>query len=331
LGQKFAAALKSNAAMNAEYKALKTPGKTFQQKETFRLRWAARELDAITVVKNKLEEWQKVEEEWGTYECLENIVIAEGGKDSLAAWRAAIKYARKAMALGGQWLSYNSFTERTDILYVKKRNISRYTKAWSLFETSKTSGPPTGQLEAAASVAAASGASAIADETPLKLPRGKAAGKVAAKAASKAASRKRIPGESEASPDAKKATLDPESKHNSKLMRMADVLKNNYNKVSTMQTTMVRALNTDPAWSSLASEHNKDTLAKLHEPVVTCASDSFAKLFFSQDSATLKRSFKDDMSSFWHKLRILHDKMSEAVQDLDAAHSRLNKMFLAGK
>ncbi len=50
------------------------------------MRWAAAELEGITTVKkSKLEEYQLVEEELGTYEPLEMIVKYEGGHQSANA------------------------------------------------------------------------------------------------------------------------------------------------------------------------------------------------------------------------------------------------------
>jgi len=120
LGQAFADHLKKHPEESEKYKALREPGMTMMLKKQFRLKWCESELEKITVAKVKLEEYQLIDEDDGTYQCFENIVIGEGGKDSPDAWSAATNYVTATMELGGKWLTYNCMTKRTDILYIQK-------------------------------------------------------------------------------------------------------------------------------------------------------------------------------------------------------------------
>lgn len=315
IGQKFAAAMKSGGPMAEEYKNLKAPGQTMKLKRQFRLDWASKHMKAITTVtKSKLEDYQKVEEDWGTYECIENIVVKEGGKDSPAAWEAALNYATKAMALGGQWLHYNSFTNRTDILYIKKRNITSYRKAWTLYEESQQ------RSDAASSAAAPAAVAAVESEVEAETP---------AKLAAKAKGSKRGKDSHTQEPGLKKST--PESKHGAVLTRQSEAMRNAYNKVCTKQPTYANALDNDPSWAGISNDHNKKNVSDLYKVVCEKASEPFAVSFFSQDMVSLKRSFKDDMPAFWHKLRNLNEGLGDAVTALDSAHARLHKMYLASK
>ena len=131
LGQQFTAFLKANpeAANNYKQAGVGDAGSRNAAKKAFRLNWAQARYEEVTEVKTKLEAFQEIDEEDGVYEPLEMIAVHEGGKDSKAAWTAAINYAKRAMMLGGKWLAYNSFTQRVDILYVKKRSAPPSTVA----------------------------------------------------------------------------------------------------------------------------------------------------------------------------------------------------------
>ena len=97
------------------------------------------EFENATIAKQrKIESWKRVDEDIGSYEPLERIVKFEGGRHSASAWQAAYNYVSKAMALGGNWLSYNSFTQRVDILYVKKTQRSSFERAWELYNERQT-------------------------------------------------------------------------------------------------------------------------------------------------------------------------------------------------
>ena len=76
LGQSFSKWLKENPDHAQAYANLKAPGKTVQMKKDFRLRWAKREQEEkSTLKKSKLEAYQVVEGEEGTYEPLEMVVL----------------------------------------------------------------------------------------------------------------------------------------------------------------------------------------------------------------------------------------------------------------
>ena len=135
IGNRFRAYLRDNPEEQAKYNDIKTPGHVVRLKREFRLRWAAAEAESCMITtQTQLQEYQKINTECGSYEPLDMIVKYEGGRRSRDAWEAAIRYAEKAMQLGGQWLNYNSFTERVDILYIKKKYQQVFRQKWSLYE-----------------------------------------------------------------------------------------------------------------------------------------------------------------------------------------------------
>lgn len=77
------------------------PGKSDLFKREFRLKWCQMKLQDVMVQKHKLEEYQIIDRGEGTFETFENIVMAEGGKDSPAGWQVAINYVTAASKMGG--------------------------------------------------------------------------------------------------------------------------------------------------------------------------------------------------------------------------------------
>ena len=84
--------------------------------------------------KSKLEAYQVVEGEEGTYEPLDMVVQHEGGRHSAQAWEAALNYLQRCMELGGMWISYNDFTKRVEVLYIKRTRRSSFDQKWQLYE-----------------------------------------------------------------------------------------------------------------------------------------------------------------------------------------------------
>jgi hypothetical protein len=330
MGQRMTAYLKANPTASAEYKALKQPGATMTLKRQWRLQWAAKELQGMTTVKKtKLEEYQIIEEEDGVYENLENIVIGEGGKDSAAAWRAAIAYATKAMKLGGQWLSYNAFTGRTDILYIKKTRKTRFNRLWSMYEEKmqQQSQEELLRLQQPQPAAAASTPQKVPDSNKLeegvKPKQGKA----------KRGAEKDV----EESPNKKAGTGKAigqhgnNSKDNQKVLRQAELIRNLYNKACTMQISILQALQENPEWETLNNDKTKTQLAQLHADVTKEVAGEFAKSFLAQETSVVKAKYKKNLEEFWFRLKTFVDTVGAVVQKLDAQHTRLNNMYLASK
>ena len=119
LGQSFSKWLKENPDHAQAYANLKAPGKTVQMNKDFRLRWAEREQEEKSMLKkSKLEAYQVVDGEEGTYEPSEMVVQHEGGRHSVQAWEVATNYLKRCMELGGMRLAYNDFNKRVAVLYI---------------------------------------------------------------------------------------------------------------------------------------------------------------------------------------------------------------------
>jgi hypothetical protein len=346
IGQKFAAFLKGNKEENEKYKNLKTAGQTMALKKDFRKKWAECELEGLTVIKkSKLEEYQLIEEEIGTYEPLEMIVKYEGGHQSANAWRAAFAYARKAQLLGGSWLSYNSFTERVDILYVKKTKRTVFNRVWSLYQESIQNSDAVEKLEDQTEAAEVAPPGL---ETPLKMraaaveaPAAKRSAKAgavcgASKVAGVAALKRGAAdtgagGEEPGSGKKPKKETSGADKDNLKAIRNAAATKILYFKVCTMHTSRMAALQTDPDWIDLATPSTIARLRKLFCDMSEAAHKDFASDFLNNELADVKAKYKTDMNEFFFNVKQFETTVAPMVKSLEAEQSRLSRMHLAGK
>ena len=104
--------------------ASKTPGETQRLKKEFRLNWAKEYFEANTKVRHRQEEsWSRVQ--GGAW----RLHAVRQDRAGAAAVKAATLYAMKALAMGGEWITYNVMTERTDILYLQYSRDSTFTRS----------------------------------------------------------------------------------------------------------------------------------------------------------------------------------------------------------
>jgi hypothetical protein len=301
-------------------------------KRDFRLRWAQEQINENTTIQTtKLESYQIVDSEAGTYEPLEMIVVHEGGKDSPQAWQAALNYLRVAMTLGGMWMQFNNFTQRVDILYVKKTRRTVFQQKWAMFtETTRLAKLADGAAvadvqcaetpekfaEASKQVGAAE---VLKEEPPAKRARGGAP----------------KPGAVPKPETPQKPKPSEQDKDNQRLFRNCTSLKTTYLKVCTVQTNMLRVLSApedaDVAWSALANPANIENLNRLMGKVTDSTTGDFQYSFLNGDVAQLKKDYTGKMSEFWHSLRSFESVFSVAIKCLDVEQQRLHRMYRAGK
>jgi hypothetical protein len=344
IGQKFSQWLKEHPDAAKQYAECKTPGKTMQQKRDFRLRWAAEQIDEnSTIHKTKLESYQIIETEDGTYEPLEMIVMHEGGKDSPAAWQAALNYLQVCMTLGGMWMQFNHFTKRVDILYIKKTRRSVFQQKWAMYTESIRD---LKSIEGAgADVEAKSTEDAETPDQKVAAKRG-AAGNGAQPVAKRACASKDggagsssgnngkpdKPLKAEKQEKAKPSALDIE---NAKLLKTCQSLKTTYLKVCTIQNNMLKVLRApvaeDEAWAALANPTNITSLTNLMSKVEDSTKGDFPYAFLNGDVVSLKKDYNNNMTSFWFNLRTFMSGFSEAIKCLDCEQQRLHRMYRAGK
>lgn len=320
LGQKFAAWLKANPLEDEKYKALRAPGQTMAMKREFRLKWAQQELSTITTVKQtKLEQYQIVDEELGVYEPFDMVVKYEGGRKSPAAWRAAVNYCTKCMELGGMWLSWNAFTQRTDVLYIKKQRRSSFNQVWSLYQERLA------ERENEENVASAT-------LTPVKTGSQPTSSQ---KEKRKECDEKVSAGDKDCTPSAKKKAKQSGSsaadKTNQRALRDAQILKSLYHKVNCMQQSKTTLITNDSSWACLRTDANIDQLKSMFAEVQAAASSEFETFFLNNDLSEVRRAYKDNHSGFFYKLQHMQKTLEPPLKALDGFHARLQRMYRASQ
>jgi hypothetical protein len=241
--------------------------------------------------------------------------------------------------LGGSWLSYNSFTERVDILYVKKTKRTVFNRVWSLYQEHIQNSVAVEKLE---NQTEAAEVEQPALETPLKQP---AAAKKSAKAGAEGGAAKVAGGaalkrgaadtgaggeEAGSGKKPKKETSEAD-RDNLKAIRNAAATKILYNKVCTMHTSRMAALQSDPDWIDLATPSTIGRLKKLFGDMSDAAQEDFASDFLNNELADVKAKYKTDMNGFFFNVKQFETTVAPRVKSLEAEQLRLSRMHLAGK
>lgn len=128
LGQRFQRAFRPGAP---GYEAFKQQ-RSMQDKATFRLEWAKKEYEKLTVSKTHGRQWEHVDQEKGTYLPFRVIARKEGGGSDDV--ESATRYCTKCARMQGKWISWNAMTERYEFLYIRRQHVEIYKESWRLFE-----------------------------------------------------------------------------------------------------------------------------------------------------------------------------------------------------
>jgi hypothetical protein len=110
------------------YKSLST-----KEKAEFRRAWAEGIWQDMKIKRESSRSWQRVDASKGFYAPFA-IIVREEGNDN-AALRAAGFYVGACEKMGGVWKRFNTMTQRTEWLYMRKHVKEEFIQAWSLYET----------------------------------------------------------------------------------------------------------------------------------------------------------------------------------------------------
>ena len=133
LGRLWTSSLKKDPHMKESYLAL---GKSYNKQREFRKEWLKDEHHGLVKQRLMRESLKDEDETEGTYEPFSIIVQREGGDaPALTASRnyvfECVRLARSQKTCNGRpWLSWNQFTKRVDILYLKKKYRNIMSQAW---------------------------------------------------------------------------------------------------------------------------------------------------------------------------------------------------------
>ena len=129
-----------------------------QQKQEFRKKWAAGEYEKQQKSRKHTTEQARVDKTSGEYLNFDQIIVAEGGRESKSAVNGAIRYAMACIRMKGDWVSKSTMTGRPLFLYVRNGFEETFKEAWAKHVSNFSEGPlsPRASPAPSASPAAAS-------------------------------------------------------------------------------------------------------------------------------------------------------------------------------
>jgi hypothetical protein len=227
LGFKWTRELAADKKLATEYKGCLS----LAEKKQFRTSWAARKLQEVTVSRNHLKDYQRVNEKFGRYLAYGKIADEYGyNVTPQAALKAATSYCKKCLDIGGKWYFYEPMGEILLFFFLEYRYHQIMAESWSLHEKEFSTGENTTKDGASPEAAATT------PEPPGKKPR-KAEGKAKAKAQGK-----------KDKPEALEDEVTP-AKQLMTLMTQAFKLKARIQKAQSEGKLMKELIAKDPKWA----------------------------------------------------------------------------------
>ena len=129
LGQQFTRA--ADGKKDPSYMALKSD----RDRRDFRLEWARRKLENMSVGKKHHRSWEEVNSSTATPRTFAAIANDLGyAVDPQSALKGARAYCEKCIRMGGQWTYVDDMTGLTMYQYVTKSSSSSFAQAWMQYE-----------------------------------------------------------------------------------------------------------------------------------------------------------------------------------------------------
>ena len=259
--------------------------------------------------------------EVGTYVSLERIIHYEGGMSSTCAIKAGLLYAKKAKAMGGQWLLYNPMAERTDILYVRKSCKTEFQRRWELY-TKSTSGE--GKEEVLKKEIQKQEVQKEESTTPrTPAPKTKSRSSVHPSPCTEDPPNKRVKKNQQSDPG-----TEQEQKAKMERNKKANQVKHRYLKMTTLYQQIVNSIATDEAYEWAKGSSIVSKMERTWQSVqATVDQDSFNKFFIMNEMAEVRSQYPED-----HDRKIERFiEVGDALQLLEAEIQKMNKMHLASK
>ena len=135
-----------SASEKEEFKAMNRDAK-----QSFKEAWLKKETSKMCEEKQAVQSWCQVDSTKGTYMSASKVFQEEGGQAEDV--QPAINYITKAMSMGPPFCRWNDWTNRFDILYLRKEHVSSFTQSWTLFQKSQVKPECAGAMSAAKSTA----------------------------------------------------------------------------------------------------------------------------------------------------------------------------------
>ena len=233
----------------------------------------------------------------------------EGG--SRESWVAAANYARKCSELGGKWITFNTWTQRVEVLYVRSQYRTAFTNAWQLMTESqqKVPGPP---LATAANAKDAPTPSTpeIVDETPKKEQQ--------------ANKRRRLFPSDPAPSQGEAPQVKVTGKQVATILRKCALLKADLLVARGVQSSLFANIDGDATWGFASGMVGKlkglrDSVHESH-----AKQKEFANLFMNSEPAVLKKRY--DADSLYKNLVDFEANLKEPLAKLKEYQEKLRKM-----
>ena len=113
------------------YRALRSD----RERRAFKLQWAERQLEQLTVAKTATRRWSRVDATHGAYLCMEAIAEKYGySVNPSRALKTAKTIALKCARMGGSWMMYDSMAEDYKFLHLEHKYKEEMSDAWELYE-----------------------------------------------------------------------------------------------------------------------------------------------------------------------------------------------------
>ena len=108
---------------------------TLAQKQAHKLKWAERKLQHIEVTRTHKEDYKKVNRSRGKYTDVGALIDGYGiHSDPERAIRIGTKHANRCIAMGGEWIRVNAWTDEIDVWTISEEFMEDFTEAWGLYE-----------------------------------------------------------------------------------------------------------------------------------------------------------------------------------------------------
>lgn len=262
-----------------------------QDRDGFRARWATARLKAAQATKFACKEASStVNAARGTYYPFSKVLEEEGGMNGpmgIHNLRAALRYWRRAVAQGGRWCRYNSWTARGEVLYVRQHLDEVHDKTHSVEDGY------TEVKDAIQAIADAPPKPENPEESNDPAPA-QAVGKRKAKSGAKA---KPEPSSGGKEPNQKRGRVEDQDKHQ---FREATALRTTWLATVGSARSLLVTAKEDPAW---AWSHNTVFLKKIEDALSdaekAASADPFARAFLSQEPGAVKKSHEGTDDGSW--------------------------------
>ena len=268
---------------------------TQKEKRAARLEWGKAALEHFVKQRSKETYWNEEEIKKGEYLAYEQIVIKEGGRESVTAQKAAKNYVARCIWMNGKMVRFDKWTGRWQFLYFRRQHRETFGKAWSMKLTETTEGDVKKREE----------------EEEKKGVTGK--------------KRTILKGKDDEEKPMKKTKTTLEV-----AMAIANNAKKCLSQAKMSGQSVLDSATTDPNWTRWVKEDNEDLVAL--RAALGLKGDEFQRSFDQDDLSVVKKRWKGEDAKFELKLKTyanVSDEMAAMIVDAAACLKDMHNSKMA--